>query len=305
MAQVLLKSASFVFLILLGYVLKKLGVFSQTDYKIFPKIILNITLPCAVITSFASYEADPSLLLAVAVGFAFNWVGLGIAFVISKKKAHSPRAIWLNCLSGYNIGAFALPFVQSFLSPVGVVAACMMDTGNAIMCTGGTYSLVSGILQGKGGLTIKQILKKLLHSTTFMTYIVMLLITFFGIRIPQGLVNFIQPAANANPFLAMFMVGLMFDVNLDASCVGDIFGILAARFALAVGAACVCYFLLPVELPVRQALCLTTFAPVSVASTALCEQLGGDRKALACLNSLTIAVSIPCMLLLLALFGAL
>lgn len=49
MAQVLLKSASFICLILLGYVLKKLGVFSQTDYKIFPKIILNITLPCMLL----------------------------------------------------------------------------------------------------------------------------------------------------------------------------------------------------------------------------------------------------------------
>ena len=49
-------------------------------------------------------------------------------------------------LAGYNIGCFTLPFAQSFLGPFAVVATCMFDVGNSIMCTGGTYALTSGLV---------------------------------------------------------------------------------------------------------------------------------------------------------------
>ena len=52
MGQTLLKSASFICLIILGYGMKRGGVFGPKDYKILSKIILNITLPCATVVSF-------------------------------------------------------------------------------------------------------------------------------------------------------------------------------------------------------------------------------------------------------------
>lgn len=305
MANILFKSASFVFFIVLGYLLKRVGLFSKTDYKVLPKIILNITLPCAVITSFATNPADGFLLVAVLVGLVCNWLALGLSFLCSRKKAYSSRAVWLNCTSGLNIGTFVLPFVQSFLSPVGVFAACMMDIGNAIMCNGGTYALVSGLIGSKRELSLKPILKKLFTSVPFVVYLSMLIVTLLGLRIPQPVADFLQPAAAANPFLAMLMVGLMLDFDLDIAKVRDVAGMLALRFGVAVLCALVAFFLLPLPLAARQALCLTAFAPISVTCTAFCEKMNGDRTALACANSLSIFISVPCILALLMLFGAL
>ena len=45
--------------------------------------------------------------------------------------------------SGYNIGAFTLPFIQNFLGSFGVIAICMFDVGNSISCTGGSYALTT------------------------------------------------------------------------------------------------------------------------------------------------------------------
>ena len=64
MTGILLKSASFICLIVLGYILKRRSFFGPKDYKILSKIVLNITLPCATIVSFASNPPDFSLLLA-------------------------------------------------------------------------------------------------------------------------------------------------------------------------------------------------------------------------------------------------
>ena len=47
------KASAYVFVIALGYALKKLHFFGPNDYKLIMKIVLNITTPAAVITNFA------------------------------------------------------------------------------------------------------------------------------------------------------------------------------------------------------------------------------------------------------------
>ena len=51
MTEVLLRSSSFLFVMLLGAVLRQTGFFGPKDYVIPMKLVLNITLPAAVITS--------------------------------------------------------------------------------------------------------------------------------------------------------------------------------------------------------------------------------------------------------------
>ena len=73
------------------------------------------------------------------------------------------RAFDVLNLPGYNIGLFAMPFVQSFLGPVGVVTTSLFDTGNAFICLGGSYGIASSIKAGKG-FSIGRILKALLTT---------------------------------------------------------------------------------------------------------------------------------------------
>ncbi len=292
-------------MMILGYALKQMGVFSATDYKIPMKMVLYLTLPAAIITSFASYKATLSMLLCVIVGFALNWVLLGLAYFFSRKRPRSIRAVWLNCTPGYNVGIFCLPFIQSFLTPTSVVACCLFDAGSAIMCTGGTYALSCGILGDKGSMSLKEIGKKLLSSVPFLTYSIMLIWVMAGLPIPGVLVDFIHPIASANSFLAMFMIGMMFDLHIDKTHMRDICGMLAIRVVIAIAAAAACYFLLPLSLDVRQALALTSCAPISVVSTALSERAGGDPAVSAAVNSLSIPVGLVSIIVLLAVFGAL
>lgn len=305
MGNILLKSGTFLFLIALGYILKRIRFFGPEDYKIPVKIVLNVTMPCAVLTSFAAYKPDLSLLVIVLIAFSMNCILLFISYLLSKKCPRSTRAVWLNCVPGNNIGAFAMPFVQSFLTPASLVATCLYDIGNAIMCCGTTYAISKNILDGTKGIDLKKIGKTLLKSVPFLSYFVMLLITLFRIPIPDTLVTFVSPIANANAFLAMFMVGMMLDLNIEKSVLRQVGGMLAVRYVAAALAAVAIYFLLPLELSIRQALCITVFAPVSMVSTAFTPGAGGDPAVTACCNSVSILISIPCMIGLLAVFGIL
>ena len=305
MLNILLRSASFVSLIVIGYLLKRARFFGPKDYTIVMKLVLNLTLPAAVITSFSSSPVDLSLLLCTLIGFSMNVILLGVAVATSRSRSRNSRAIWLNSVPGYNIGAFALPFVQSFFPATGVVVCCLFDAGSALMCTGGTYAISSSLLGDKGGISLKAIGKKLTSSMPFMTYLSMLVLSILGIRLPDALVSFISPMASANPFLAMIMIGMMFDLNLDRETLRDVRGMVLIRVLASIIAATCFYFLLPFPLEVRKALCIVVMAPVSVASTAFAEKAGGDPAASACINSLCILISVLSIVTLLMLFGTL
>ena len=78
MLNILLRSASFVSLIIIGYLMKRSRFFGPKDYSIPMKLVLNLTLPAAVITSFASSTVDLSLLLCTLIGFSMNVILLGV-----------------------------------------------------------------------------------------------------------------------------------------------------------------------------------------------------------------------------------
>ena len=200
MWEVLPKIVAFLFAIALGYFLKCRGFFGPLDYKILVKIVLNITMPCAVLVSFASNKPDLSLLTIVGLSFGMNCLMLLLASLFSRKYPTRTRAVWLNCVPGYNIGCFAMPFVQSFLPPAGLIGTCLYDLGNAMMCNGTTYAISKNILSGSKGLNIKSTVNTLLHSVPFISYFTMLVITLLNIPIPDVAVKFATPIANANAF---------------------------------------------------------------------------------------------------------
>jgi len=303
MIETLLKSASLVSFILLGYLLKRKGLFGPEDYRIVTKIVLNITMPCAAVVSFASYQPDFSLLLATVLGFGLNCVMLAAAFFVSKGVPRNIRAIWLNCVPGFNIGAFAMPFVQSLLSPASLVGTCLFDTGSALMCNGTTYAISRNILDGTKGFNLKRIGNTLLHSVPFLAYFTLLIVTLVRLPIPKLLVNFVSPAANANAFVAMFMVGMMFDLRIEKAYLKQMAKILAFRFSLGAAAATVFYFCIPLPLEIRQALAIAVFAPASMTSTAYAVKAGGDPAMAAGVNSISILICIICTLTLMTVFG--
>ncbi len=109
-----MKASAFVFIIIMGYVLKKRGFFAPDDYRIVTKIVIDITLPAAIINSFGSFQKDDSLFILVLLGLGCNMVMILIGYILSDKKGDKLRALYMLNLSGYNIGAFTLPVCTKF-----------------------------------------------------------------------------------------------------------------------------------------------------------------------------------------------
>ncbi len=296
MLVVLSKAIAFVLIILIGYICKRRGVFAPTDYQLVSKIVLNITLPCAVISSFAHFQLDLSLLAAVALGLSGNCVMLFVALMLTRRETLAAKIFYIFSLAGYNIGCFTLPFAQAFLTPFAVVALCMFDVGNSIMCTGMTYALTAsciGYADGhKDRFSMKSIAEKLLHSAPFVVYISMLILSLVGVQFPKSVYTFTDIVGAANPFLSMLMIGMMFEIKLDKQAMGYVKELFSVRYLTSLACAGAFIYFAPFKQEVNYVIALAFMAPCTIIGPIFVEKLGGNVQLASLFNSMTIITSV-------------
>lgn len=299
MREQLIRAGYFVAIILLGFILRKVGVFKEGDFRVLSTITLKITLPASVIVNFAQMDIDPSMLTIMALGFGGGIVYMLVALLLNIRSSKDQRAFDVLNMPGYNIGLFAMPFVQSFLGPVGVVTTSLFDTGNAIVCLGGSYGVASSIKAGKG-FSLWRILKALLTSVPFMTYAIMITLNLVGVKMPSVILDFADIIKGANTFMAMLMIGVGFKLSANWKQIGHILKIVLTRYLVACAVGAVFYFLLPFSYEIRKTLVLLAFAPIGSAVPAFTNELKGDVGLSSAVNSICILCSIVLMTLLLS-----
>ncbi|QNM06704.1 AEC family transporter [Qiania dongpingensis] len=311
MADIFIRAGSFILIIALGYFLKRIGFFKKEDYRLISKIVLNVTLPAAVIVNFTSTDVPPYLLSAVLLGVLGNLVMLGAARIFSGGAPWKIQMFRMLNYSGYSIGCFTLPFIQSFLGPAGVVTTCLFDAGNSVMCSGSTYAIVSEMdsKRQEGGIKIsvgrqlKDIGMKVVRSVPLMTYVVMLILSLFHLSLPSPAITLAGIIGSANSFLAMFMIGMMFEIRLVPDKLREMARLLIFRYGISILVAVCFYFLLPLPLEIRQTLVLIVFSPLSALALVYTDRLGCDTELASACNSCTIVISLVVMTALVMVFA--
>lgn len=294
MYDILVRAGCFVAIIALGFVLRTVGFFKEEDFRVLSQITLKITLPASIIVSFSQMTIDPSMLVITLLALCGGIVYIGAAFLLNLRKDKQQRAFDIVNIPGYNIGLFAVPFVQNFLGPVGMVSASLFDAGNAFVCLGGAYGVASAVKDGIG-FSFKRIGKALVTSVPFMSYIIMLTLNFTGLRLPGAVLSLAEIIRSANTFMAMLMIGVGLKLDISAGQLCKLLQVLAVRYGIAAVLACVFYFLLPLSLEIRQTLVLLAFSPISSATPAFTGELKGDVGMSSTINSACILCSIVIM----------
>ena len=299
MFDILLKAGSYIAVIILGFVLRRIGFFDEHAFPVISKIVVKVTLPAALIANAVGREIDLQLLALVLLGFGGGVNYMAAGFFLNRKRGKEQQAFEILNIPGYNIGTFALPFTQSFLGPIGVLTTSLFDVGNAFVCLGGAYGVASAVKDGKG-LDLKRVGKALAVSVPFLAHIITVCMNLFHIPIPAFVADCAKIIASANVFLAMLMIGVGFKTDMDFSQKGTIARILIVRYSVATALALCFYFLLPFDLPIRQTLVILAFAPIGSAVPGFTAELKGDVGLSCTVNSLAILISIPIIVALLA-----
>lgn len=298
MQEILIKAACYIGIIVLGYVLRRRGFFGPEAFGVLSKIVIKITLPCAIIASSAGKGIDISMLTIVLLGFGGGVLYMVFAGLLHRKRGRNEQAFAILNTPGYNIGTFAMPFTQSFLGPMGVITTSLFDMGNAFICLGGAYGVAASIKEGSG-FNLKRILKGLAASVPFMAHFIMVLLNLLHLSPPAPVVSFAQIVGNGNAFLAMLMIGVGFNLTGNRSQLGAMVRILGVRYGIAAVLAVCFFFLLPFELEARQALVILAFSPIGSAVPVFTAELKEDVGLSSAINSVAILISIVIIVILL------
>lgn len=292
MLSVLERAGCFVAVILMGYLLRRVHFFEKEDFKVISKIVIRITLTASIVVNFSGQTLDYSTLILIPVAFCFGILMMATGYLLGRVKGREEAAFGLLNSSGCNIGNFVIPFAQSFLSPASVMAVSLFDTGNSPICLGGAYSVARSVRDTEHRFSVKPILRTLAHSAPLIAYVAMTLLGIFRITLPSPAVNLARIIGNANPFLAMLMLGVGFELTADRTRIGTVLRILLPRYGIGLALSVCSYLFLPLALPVRQALAILFLSPVSSAAPAFTAEMKGDYGLASAVNSLSILISI-------------
>ena len=298
MLDVLLKAGCFIAIIILGFTFKKIGIFKDSDFSVLSNVTLKITLPAAIINNFANKELDPSMFTLTLLAVFCGAVYIALGFLLNLRNSKEQRAFEILNYPGYNIGCFSLPFVQSFLGPIGVISCCLFDIGNGFICLGGAYSVASMVKDG-GKFSVKRIFRTLSKSIPFLCFVIMPILCLLHVPIPKAITSFTEIIGNANAFTAMLMLGIGFKLSADKSQISRIVRVLLVRFSVAAILAVLFYSLLPFSAEIRKTLVLLVFSPIGSAVPAFTGEMKSDVGLSSAINSISIICSIVFIVLLL------
>ena len=298
MLEILIKASCYIAVIILGFVLRRVGFFDEHAFPVLSRLVIKVTLPAAIVANAVGRQIDLSVLTIVLLGFGGGVIYMLFGWLLNAKRGREQQAFEILNIPGYNIGTFALPFTQSFFGGVGALATSLFDVGNAFVCLGGAYGIASAVKEGSG-FDPKRILKALGTSVPFLAHFITLCMNLCHIPIPGVVADFANIIASANVFLAMLMIGVGFKSDMDFTQRGTIIRVLAVRYGVATVLALCYYFLLPFHLEARQALVLLAFSPIGSAIPGFTAELKGDVGLSCTINSLSILISIAIMVTLL------
>ena len=301
MSNVLTQTIVYVILLFAGYGFKKAGIFKVEDTDFLKKVILYLTMPAMAVNGLKDLELQPSFLWCFLVGFGTSTILMLVGMAVTRRKSPEERVLYLFNFNTYNIGNFAIPFLTGLISTEGFAALCLFDIGVAIYLYGIDYSLAEAVKGGKGSFSLKFLLKKIFTSPITDMYLLMILLAALHLRLPDPILKLASVMGNANAFLAMLSIGILFELNLEKKNLRDMVKFFVLRYGTILLIMAGVILLIPFSQDIRQAICVLLMAPVASIAPLLTMNAGGDGAKAAQINSVSILIGIAGMMVVYAL----
>ena len=106
MESVIIRASFFLLMIVIAYLLKRAGVLKKEDGVALARIVMNVTLPCAILVGFRTFVFDWSYMIIPVLGFAGNAIMLALGYFMTIGKGRNERIFYMLELPAYNIGNF-------------------------------------------------------------------------------------------------------------------------------------------------------------------------------------------------------
>ena len=304
MVNVLLRSLGFLLVILATFTLKKVGMFRKEDGQFLAKLMMNVTMPCVLLSAGKNIEFSPQLLIAFGLGICSNLIliACGLTSASLARYDSKIKGIYVINCAGFNVGSFALPFVQYFFDSSVLSYLCMFDIGNAIMGLGINNTIGGAVAKTGEKPSVQGTIKNLFSNPPFSVYLIVIFFAILHISLPEGLLTVVSIAGNANEFVAMGMIGLLLEISMPKGDVGKIFQVLLTRLIGQAIVSLLIWFLLPLPEQAKMVLILCIVTPITSMAPVFTKKMVGDSDIPAAANSLSIPIALGIMTALVLIF---
>ena len=304
MVNVLLRSLGFLLVILATFTLKKVGMFRKEDGQFLAKLMMNVTMPCVLLSAGKNIEFSPHLLIAFGLGICSNLIliACGLTSASLTRYDSKMKGIYVINCAGFNVGSFALPFVQYFFDSSVLSYLCMFDIGNAIMGLGINNTIGGAVAKTGEKPSVQGTIKNLFSNPPFSVYLIVIFFAILHISLPEGLLTVVSIAGNANAFVAMGMIGLLLEISMPKGDVGKIFQVLLTRLIGQAIVSLLIWFLLPLPEQAKMVLILCIVTPITSVAPVFTKKMVGDSDIPAAANSLSVLIALGIMTALVLIF---
>lgn len=248
-------------IIALGYIIKKFNIISEKEGEVLAKLVLNITLPALVISTFSSLKFDVSLSFLPIICIVYGLIMAILAVLFFWKETGNNRGLLSMLVPGFNIGLFAFPFVQAILGEKALKYVAMFDMGNSFLVFGICYILAFYFSSEETNFNIKIITNKLLKSIPLVVYITTLIINIAGFHYPDFILSTSQIVSKANMPLALLILGIYLNFKVEGGNWRKITKVLAIRYITGLAVGIFLYFTLPFEALFRVIIVICLILP--------------------------------------------
>ncbi len=303
MIDTVVRALTLVLVVVIAQLFKRAGWATTSDFTLLGRMMMYVTLPAALATSFNEFEITTQLLWLAVIGVGVNLVLQGAGYLMERPRSRQAQAFAILNTGSFNVGAFATPYIAMFAGSSAIVYSSIFDVGGAFAAAGVAY--VWAVSRSREGRRTSpgEVVRLLASSPVFVTYMVLLALRLSGVVLPEPVIVVTSTIGAANPFVAMFMVGVGLELRLDRAKYGAVARFLALRYAIVAIAAVACWFLLPFPAEVRAVLVVVLAAPVASMMAVFTADVGGDVELSTFITSVTVLVAIVAMPVLYLLLG--
>lgn len=117
-------------IVVLGFVLTKIGYLDQSLSTRFTTLLINVTLPCMIISSvtemdFASAQSQIPLTLAVAIVLLVLMIPLGLLIGLLVRSKRSEKSVYMVMSLCTNLGFMGIPVVSSIFGEHSIILSSL------------------------------------------------------------------------------------------------------------------------------------------------------------------------------------
>lgn len=214
MVDIYLELLPIFLLILVGQILKRLGIVKNEEASLFLRLVFYVAMPALVLSNIPYINISTDLLYLPVIPFILAIVLFAINRAISVRLKLSKKTLGVFIISSLILNtAFVLPFISIIYGDKAVSQLLILDVGNAVVVF--VFAYQQACKYGGNNVSTKELAGKFLKAVPLWAILIALVMNFANIQFYPPLFSFLKMTGDITIPLLLISVGVFFEPKLS------------------------------------------------------------------------------------------